>query len=353
VPSEGFVSNHFTGLRLGPPDGDTRLDLTDLYAFPSPSDPSRTVLILNCNTFTVAADFHPDAVYRLNVDNNGDEATDLSFFVTFSQPRDGRQQATVYLAKGADAASAEPAGEVLFKDVEVSFGPQPNIVTSGPYTFFAGRRSDAFFIDFAGILNMFDHKNGKNFTGLEGKPDPSRWTGKDLFANQNCFSMAFELPTSALGGSPGVRIWGRVSIRRDGQLVPLDRSGHPNLANFFLTDEQKPAFNSGEPAQDRARFLDAFLESMEHVGGYSREAALAALDAEGLLPDMLRYDPSQPIGYPNGRRLTDHIIANRLHMLSNGTIPPDGLKPHTDLLTTFPFLGTPHASPDAAPAQGG
>ena len=79
--------------------------------------------------------------------------------------------------------------------------------------------------------------------------------------------------------------------------------------------------------------------------GYSRDAALAALDAEGLLPDMLNYNPTKSGAYPNGRRLTDHIIANRLHMLSNVKIPPDGLKPHTDLLTTFPYLGTPHATP--------
>ena len=32
------MSNHFTGLKLGPPEGDTRLDLTDLYAFQSPTD---------------------------------------------------------------------------------------------------------------------------------------------------------------------------------------------------------------------------------------------------------------------------------------------------------------------------
>ena len=32
------MSNHFTGLNLGPPEGDTRLDLTDLYAFQAPTD---------------------------------------------------------------------------------------------------------------------------------------------------------------------------------------------------------------------------------------------------------------------------------------------------------------------------
>ena len=43
------MSNHFTGLSLGPPLGDQRLDLCDLYAFVSPADSSRTVLILNAN----------------------------------------------------------------------------------------------------------------------------------------------------------------------------------------------------------------------------------------------------------------------------------------------------------------
>ena len=46
---EEKMSNHFTGLSLGPPLGDQRLDLCDLYAFQSPTDPSRTVIILNAN----------------------------------------------------------------------------------------------------------------------------------------------------------------------------------------------------------------------------------------------------------------------------------------------------------------
>jgi hypothetical protein len=344
------MSNHFTGLNLGPPEGDTRLDLTDLYAFQSPSDTSKTVVILNCNSFAKAAAFHPDAVYRINIDNNGDAETDLSLSLVFSELRDGRQFATVYLATGAEARGLDAIGQVIFRDVEVNFGTEPRIATAGPYRFFVGVRSDAFFIDFAGILDMFDHKGGKNFTGLEGEPDASRWTGTDLFANYNVFSMAFELPTELLGGNPGVRIWGRVSIRRNGSLVPVDRAGHPTLANFFTTDETKPEFDRGEPASDRERFLEIFIHSMEHVGGYSHDEAREAIDAESLLPDMLSFDPTQPGGYPNGRLLTDHIVARRLKMLSRGKIPPDGLKPHTDLLTEFPFLGTPHPNPDPPPA---
>ena len=92
------------------------------------------------------------------------------------------------------------------------------------------------------------------------------------------------------------------------------------------------------------------IHTLEHVGGYSSAEARALINAEGVLPDMLSFDPSKPGGYPNGRLLTDHIVAHRLAMLSNSKIPPDGLKPHTDLLKVFPYLGTPHAHPDPPPA---
>ncbi len=90
-----------------------------------------------------------------------------------------------------------------------------------------------------------------------------------------------KLPTSLLGGNPGVRIWGRVSIRRGGKLVPVDRSGHPTFANFFFTDEIKLEFNRSEPAQDRERFLDQMIHSLEHVGGYSRAEARALIEPGG------------------------------------------------------------------------
>src|SRR4030095_14324967 len=82
--------NHFTGLRLGPPADEPPLDLTDLFAFQAPGDPTRTVLILNSNTFAIADAFHPDAVYRINIDNDGDAETDIAFRVVFSEHENGR-----------------------------------------------------------------------------------------------------------------------------------------------------------------------------------------------------------------------------------------------------------------------
>lgn len=340
------MSNHFTGLKLGPPGGDPRLDLTDLFVFQAPADRTRTVLILNANTFAEAKDFHPDAVYRINIDTDGDMQTDVAISFVFSKSQGGRQSATVYLARGPQAREAEAVGEPIITNAEVSFGPEPHIVKSGPYTFFAGLRSDPFIVDFEAILQLFDHEGGKNFTGrpnLEGGKPP--WTGRDRLANENVFGMVLELPTSVLGANPAVRIWGRCSVHRDGQLVHVDRAGHPTVASFFNTDETKEEYNRTEPAHDRERFLDQFIHVLGHTGDYSTEEARAAIDAEGLLPDMLGFDPARPGGYPNGRLLTDHVIARRLAFISKGKIRSDGLRPHTDLLPEFPYLGQPHPVP--------
>src|SRR6478735_5008866 len=99
------MSNHFTGLSLGPPLGDQRLDLCDLYAFPSPADATRTVLILNANPNADA--LHPDAIYRLAIDNDGDLRNDIAFSFVFSVPEGGRQTVDVYLAIHDDAEAPQ------------------------------------------------------------------------------------------------------------------------------------------------------------------------------------------------------------------------------------------------------
>ena len=156
------MSNHFTGLSLGPPLGDQRLDLCDLYAFQSPGDKNRTVIILNANPNADA--LHPDAIYRVNIDTDGDYLTDIAFSYVFSKPQNGRQTFSVFMAKGEESRSPEAVGTKIVTDAEVSFGPKPNIVQSGSYTFFAGSRSDAFFFDFDGIKNLFDISGKRNFT---------------------------------------------------------------------------------------------------------------------------------------------------------------------------------------------
>jgi hypothetical protein len=334
------MSNHFTGLSLGPPLGDQRLDLCDLYAFQSPADNNRTVIILNANP--TAGPLHPDAIYRVNIDTDGDYLTDIAFSYVFSQPQNGRQTVNVFLAKGAESRSVEAVGTKIISDGEVSFGPKPNIMKSGPYTFFAGSRSDAFFFDFDGIKNLFDIRGKRNFTEphLGGK---SPWTGVDSNTTANVFSTAIELPTSELAlKGPKVHIWGRCSVRENGKLVHADRAGHPSVSSFFNTDDTKLEYNASEPVNDRKRWLEQFIHLMGHTGDYTREEAIAEIDREGTLPDVLSFDPTKPAKYPNGRVFTDDVINYRIAFLTKNQCPPTGLKPHTDVLTEFPYLGTPH-----------
>ncbi len=79
----------------------------------------------------------------------------------------------------------------------------------------------------------------------------------------------------------------------------------------------------------------------EHTGGYT--PAEATRVAGTMLPDVLHYNPKRPAVYPeNGRTLTGDVVDFFLPLLSNGKVTKDNVGPHKDLLTQFPYVGTPH-----------
>jgi hypothetical protein len=64
------------------------LDLTDLFVFKTPADRGTTVLILDVNPFVTGLAFHPDAVYRINVDTDGDVHADVASTFAFLPVRE-------------------------------------------------------------------------------------------------------------------------------------------------------------------------------------------------------------------------------------------------------------------------
>src|SRR6516162_10907032 len=134
------MSNHFSAAGLKHPGDDARLDLTDLFVFAAPGNPDRTVLIMNSNPFSKGDGFHPGAVYRFNIDTDGDALADAAFSFTFSEPRDGRQTATAYYASGDDAQTREPRGEVLIAGTPVGVDGTATPVQAGPCRLFIGKR---------------------------------------------------------------------------------------------------------------------------------------------------------------------------------------------------------------------
>ncbi len=322
------MSHHASGPDFGFPLGDARLDMTDLYAFPKPGEPGKSILILNVHSSfavnppgpTTTEPFAPGALYEIKVDTDGDAIADIAFRVLFTSAPDGKQTATLRRAQGARAAALGDDGEVIVEDAPVSVGREAVVTEAGAHRFFFGWRSDPFFFDARGVFNQM------------------QFTGDDFFADKNVCSIVLELPDSALG-SKEVGLWARTMDKTGGGWVHADRGGRPMQA-VFLAGEQRPAYLSGEPAEDD-RFVGVFAHELEHSGGYEPEEARGV--AKTLLPDILSYDPGRPASFPhNGRTLTDDVVDVFFSVYTNGKVTGDKVGPHGDLLDEFPYLGPPH-----------
>ena len=325
------MSHHYSGPNVSFPRGDARLDFTDLYAFPKPGDASKSILIMNFHPSvgiappgpTTAEPFSPEALYELRIDTNGDAVADITYQVRVSPSKDGGQTATFRRLEGAQAMGKSDGGRVLAEGVPVSTGREARATEAGAHRFFVGRRSDPFFFDVEGVLQDF------------------KFTGRDFFADKDICSVVLEVPNSALG-SKELGLWVRTLVPAGGAgkgWVQADRGAKPSQTPF-LTGEQNDAYRAGEPAED-GRFVAVFAHALEHTGSYTQTEATRV--AGILLPDVLHYDPTRPASYPdNGRALTDDVVDFFLPLLTNGKVTRDNVGPHTDLLTSFPYVGSPH-----------
>ena len=239
------MSNHFSAADLKSPGDDARLDLTDLFVFTAPDNPGKTVLIMDSNPFAKGNCFHPDAVYRFNIDNDGDSLADAAFSFTFSELKGGRQTATAYYATGSDAQTREPRGDMLIEATEVGFDAMATPVQVGPCRLFIGKRSDPFFADAEGVLHWLAADQAEDF----------QWTGSDTFAGASILSIVLEVPNDMLGGGPLIGAWTTISLRHEGMLVQMDRGGNPSFNPILNADDIKDEFNSTDPVDDVKNYL--------------------------------------------------------------------------------------------------
>jgi len=316
---------------------DTRVDITDHYAFQKPGDSSRTILILNVNPLAPshANEFRHDALYETLIDTNGDAKPDLSFRYRFSRKEDGKQFARVARAEiEGDIEDGhvheEWEKEVLVEHAPVSFGLDA-VVTKGEdgVQFFAGFRSDPFFFDLLGFLN-----------GL-------KFTGSDFFSDKNVFGIALDLPNRLLGKNPSIGVWVRTLVPMTMQpehLTQADQMGRPAINTVFNHGDDKNTFNVTLPADQRTAvtsngqtFLQLFTSELQTLGAKDPTGL-----AQVLLPDILTFDFSSSKGFLNGRQLQDDVIDIELNLVTGGKVTGDGVGAHTDSLSDFPYLGNPH-----------
>jgi hypothetical protein len=270
---------------------------------------------MNSNPFTKGNGFHPDAVYRFNIDTDGDARADVAFSFTFSEPHNGRQTATAYYATGSQAQTREPRGYRLIEATPVGLDATATSVQAGPRRLFIGQRSDPFFADADGVLHWL----------LDGAAGNFQWSGTDTFAGANIFAIVLEAPNELLGRGQSIGMWITTSLRRDGTLVPMDREGNPSFNPILNPNGIKDEFNATDPVDDVKNYLQPLSETLQQHGYPPDEAKAAALT---LLPDILHYDRTRPAHYPDGRVMTDDVFSARMIFMVHGEGTHQSLGPH-------------------------
>lgn len=290
------------------------VDLNDLYAFQSPTNPNNSVLILTVNPFAgqiSGTDFSSSSSYQFLIDNDGDAVADITYSTTFGASGGGVQTLTTTRTAGGPAATY------------ASGQTGQDIVTASGGILRAGQFDDPFFFD----LNGF--RNGFNFTG------------DDAFAGANVSAIVLELPSAELGG-PNIGVWATT----EDALGQIDRVGRPAINTALIPSGSKDAFNVGDPADDLADFGAQVQASLQGLG-LSMADAMALTGV--LLPDVLTFDTSNPAGFLNGRQLSDDVIDAVLALVSGGAVTTD-LVDANDVAFPglFPYLAAPNVIADVS-----
>jgi hypothetical protein len=354
------MSHHFSAPDSGFPQGDARLDLTDLFAFPKPGGPDKSILIMDVHPSvgenpqgpTTTEPFAPEALYELKIDTDGDAVADIAYRVRFSS-HEGGQTATLRRVEGTQAAGIGEGGQVIVEGAPVSTGREARVTAAGDHRFFAGWRSDPFFFDRRGAQRKLPHLrplaravvHDPLFFRKQGGLNDLTFTGADFFADKNVCSIVLEVPNSALG-SDAVGLWHRTLVPADGPgegWAQVERGARPlQLAFVFaLPEADRDAYATGEPADD-ARFVGGFVHTLQHKGRYPAEEARRL--AATMLPEIMPYAAARPASFPdNGRTLTDDAADSFLTLYTGGKVTGDKAGPHSDLLADFPYVGPPHS----------
>ncbi|HSE51506.1 MAG TPA: DUF4331 family protein [Gemmatimonadales bacterium] len=196
-------------------------DMTDVYAFPSPTA-GRIVLVMNTRAFltpaaSAGASFDRNQLYQFKVDNTGDAREDKVIQVTFSGS--GPSQSLAVRGPAAPPVAGAMGNAVATSAPVVSGGINTTLGAAPGMQVFAGARDDSFFLDLEQFFRIVPDR--KPVTGpLAAVPDAPtasafRPAGQavNYLAGFNVLTIVVELPIADLtaGGSARLGIWGTIS----------------------------------------------------------------------------------------------------------------------------------------------
>ena len=283
---------------------DGRLNLCDVFAFPSPAGSSALILTVNPDAGRSSpTTFRPDAVYEFVIDPEGEVEESLCLRVRFAEPAaDGSQALRILMATGHDAVD---------RGTEIGRGRtnevSPFDLSGAHGSVWAGVTADPFWADgvaLAGFLGSI----------ADGRYQPEIFDGHaNIFDGRNVSAIALEIPDDLLENR-ALSIWARITLHGHAPQRQVSRMGQPMLRPLFFNvpGDETEELNGGNPASDEQRYRDKVRQVAELVGklaGVADPYRHAVDIAAAFLPDVMRYTPGRPArfvpGAGNGRALDD------------------------------------------------
>jgi hypothetical protein len=304
------MSDHFDGPRM---IVDPVIDLTDLYAFPSPEQMGRLVLVMNvfpmagksaCFSDSVAYKFR---IRRATLGTPGKtpaftlEEQEYDFTFTFSAPVKA-EEGDHLIQQGC---CITPTGESVTLEVNDEQGAEIEGLR-----LFAGLRLDPFFVDAKAIL-----------TTIQTRKLAFQSTGKNALEGANVLSIVMDMDVATIFGDEGSPLLAVVAETKTVGSLPvrLGRLGRPEVKNFGLGAKHVDPVNRDLEIRDLYNQEDSFKLASHYLGAYR-----ARLNAN--LADWDSYDGKidLPFKSPANHPLTDLLLADYLVVDTSKPFAEDG-----------------------------
>jgi hypothetical protein len=345
------MSHHFDTTRA---KEDPRLNCCDMYLFKG--GPGTTVMAMTSNADAGISSpdaFHPEGLYAVRFDTDGDSAEDVVFKFRFGDARhaDGDEHRHVQSFKAIRAAGpdvAGDAGEVLAE------GDTGRAIEANGVRAFAGLAPELWAADafafFTTLTNLFS----------EDKYDPKTFEHRqNLFQDRNVMAIVLEVPNEMIGAGK-VNAWATIGLYGHAPEVQICRWGYPLITHLFLSNPTTPEltdeYHAGAPADDVRSIgpaIAAFTARLSARAGATANpdeygAKVASMLCPSLLPYVIGSDARFSVEGFNGRSLSDDAYDVMLSLATNTTVR-DGVSPNTSRLQRdFPYYGKPFSRAEQA-----
>lgn len=336
---------------------DPRLNCCDVYVFEGRPGTTALVMTSNADAGISSPDaFHPEGLYALRVDTDGDAKEDVVFKFRFGEPRhahgDEHRHIQSYKVISADKEQVGGVdGEVIVEGetgtptekhgVRVYAGLAPELWAADAFAFFTT------------LTNLF--------TG--DKYDPTAFQHKEnLFQNRNVMAIVIEVPNAMLGKGK-IGVWATISLFGHAPEVQICRWGYPLTTHLFLSNPSTPEltakYHASTPSDDAVTIgaaIGAFAARLSARANPATDGeAHGKIVADMLCPSLLPYEVGTPAKFSvesfNGRALTDDAYDVMLSLATNTEVH-DGVAPNrARTQSEFPYYGRPFSKQEQAGLQ--